>query len=426
MQRLADASGVCTAAYAANTSLCSGTGGGVSSKCVAYSAQYSEAYKKEHGMGWSPSCELDPEYHDGHGRCKEFAWTRLVGVGTKCVQSTSWVKVPCGDKPDPTSMAAPPTLGPCAGKIAAEHVDAASASKMYNHFAGERKPCFVPAQDNIVCLYNQGTTDIFFDQLATYGPRGFSDLLSVVGLVALVLYFVTSSDSGSFVVDIISANGHPNPPIPQRIVWSFTEGATACALLAAGRNLPDSSGSLKALQSASMVSGLPYTFILFWCAQSLVLLCREEAGVISKDRKQFSIFILSFARPKSLLLGTVAPGVALGRVISAVGGWPLHSWNPDVSGKLWGGVLQAVYLTAIIFVIVSAALYEWCIVGLVFYIGFATFLGLLRAQVRGAYQVKHGDLITDLICAFFAPMFTIAQMEEQMDTDTVASAKLAE
>merc|ERR1719343_742535 len=176
---------------------------------------------------------------------------------------------------------------------------------MYNHFASGNPPCFVPAQDGIVCLYNQGTTDIFFDQLSSYGPRGFSDLLSVVAMIALLLYFITSSDSGSLVVDIISANGHPEPPVLQRILWSFTEGATACALLAAGRNLPNSDGSLKALQSCSMVTGLPYTFILFWCAQSLVLLCREEAGVISKDRKTFSTFILYPKSLKSLLVSTV-------------------------------------------------------------------------------------------------------------------------
>jgi len=406
MQRMADASGVCTAAYAGQS---------------AYAAQYNETQKKAMGMGWTPSCVLDPKYHGGFGKCKEFAWTRFVEVGQECVKSTKWVGVPCGDLADPTGMKAPPTAGPCAGKITAEHLDPSSSSKMYNHFSGGwRPPCFVPVQDSVVCLYNQGTTDIFFDQLASYGPRGFSDMLCVVGMVALVLYFVTSSDSGSFVVDIISANGHPDPPIPQRIFWSFTEGATACALLAAGRNMPNSDGSLKALQSASMVSGLPYTFILFWCAQSLVLLCREEAGVISKDRKQFQVFIMSFARWQSLLLAIVAPGVGIARVIEEVGGWPFHGWNRKAAGRIWGAVMQGMYLAAIIFVICSAVLYQWCIVGLVIYIGFATLLGLLRTSVRAAYQIEHGDLITDFICACFAPMFTVSQLEEQVEKDSAA------
>ncbi len=67
--------------------------------------------------------------------------------------------------------------------------------------------------------------------------------LSVVSIIGLVLYFVTSSDSGSLVIDCISANGHPDPPIIQRIFWACTEGATATGLLVGG-----GPSGLKALQ----------------------------------------------------------------------------------------------------------------------------------------------------------------------------------
>ena len=67
--------------------------------------------------------------------------------------------------------------------------------------------------------------------------------------VCFFFYFVTSSDSGSMIVDMISANGFDDPPIPQRIFWSTMKGLLAIALLNAGRNLPDSEGSLRALQS---------------------------------------------------------------------------------------------------------------------------------------------------------------------------------
>ena len=67
--------------------------------------------------------------------------------------------------------------------------------------------------------------------------------------VCLFFYFVTSSDSGSMIVDMNSANGFDEPPIPQRIFWSAMEGLLEIALLNAGRNLPDSEGSLRALQS---------------------------------------------------------------------------------------------------------------------------------------------------------------------------------
>merc|ERR1712190_300849 len=170
--------------------------------------------------------------------------------------------------------------------------------------------------------------------------------------------------------------GHTDPPLLQRIFWSFTEGATACALLAAGRNLPNSSGSLKALQSCSMVTGLPYTFILFWCAQSLVLLCREESGVVSKDRKAFSSFILSFSRPMQLLLNTVAPGIAMGKVIQTTGGWPFSS-KPECARWFWTVFFQLAYVLV-----------------------FVTLLGFLRSTVRNKYRIEHGEMVTDFICAF--------------------------
>ena len=58
--------------------------------------------------------------------------------------------------------------------------------------------------------------------------------LSVISIISLVLYFVTSSDSGSLVIDCLSANGHPDPPVIQRIFWAVTEGACATGLLVAG------------------------------------------------------------------------------------------------------------------------------------------------------------------------------------------------
>ena len=50
----------------------------------------------------------------------------------------------------------------------------------------------------------------------------------------IVLYFVTSSDSGSLVIDCLASNGDPDPPAVQRVFWATMEGATATALLVAG------------------------------------------------------------------------------------------------------------------------------------------------------------------------------------------------
>ena len=66
--------------------------------------------------------------------------------------------------------------------------------------------------------------------------------------------FITSSDSGSLVVDMLASGGHPNPPTWSRVLWSALEGAMAIALLAAG--------GLGSLQAASLATALPFSVIL--------------------------------------------------------------------------------------------------------------------------------------------------------------------
>ena len=82
---------------------------------------------------------------------------------------------------------------------------------------------------------------MWFDVMQSYGQIG--TFLSVFSMFAIVLYFVTSSDSGSLVIDCLTANGDPDPPAIQRVFWALTEGATATALLVAGGK-----NSLDALQ----------------------------------------------------------------------------------------------------------------------------------------------------------------------------------
>merc|ERR1712139_654636 len=113
---------------------------------------------------------------------------------------------------------------------------------------------------------------------------------------------------GSLVVDIIAANGEEEPPIPQRIFWALTEGATAIALLYSGKNVKGpygdpGEGGLRALQAGSIVMGLPYTFILFWFSQALVQVCREEAGDLDPERPRFAMFLLGPPRSNNVGVG---------------------------------------------------------------------------------------------------------------------------
>ncbi len=106
----------------------------------------------------------------------------------------------------------------------------------------------------------------FLDKLpAAAGHTGFPVwLITAAGLLAtlvIITFFVTSSDSGSLVIDMITAGGNPNPPVAQRIFWAVTEGLVAAALLIGG--------GLSALQTAAIATGLPFTILLLLMIFSL-------------------------------------------------------------------------------------------------------------------------------------------------------------
>ncbi len=85
-----------------------------------------------------------------------------------------------------------------------------------------------------------------------------SNIMSMVATLLIVTFFVTSSDSGSLVIDIITSGGNEDPPVWQRIFWAITEGVVASALLLAG--------GLSALQTAAISSALPFAVVmLFMC-----------------------------------------------------------------------------------------------------------------------------------------------------------------
>ncbi|MEL7049477.1 MAG: BCCT family transporter, partial [Pseudomonadota bacterium] len=65
-------------------------------------------------------------------------------------------------------------------------------------------------------------------------PLPYSNILSLIGIILVLVFFVTSSDSGSLVVDTITAGGKLDPPVPQRVFWAVFEGLVAIALMLGG------------------------------------------------------------------------------------------------------------------------------------------------------------------------------------------------
>lgn len=81
-----------------------------------------------------------------------------------------------------------------------------------------------------------------------------SAITSTVGVILVIVFFVTSSDSGSLVIDTITAGGKIDAPVPQRVFWCTFEGLVAIALLIGG--------GLTSLQAMVISTGLPFTVIL--------------------------------------------------------------------------------------------------------------------------------------------------------------------
>ncbi len=82
----------------------------------------------------------------------------------------------------------------------------------------------------------------------------FSTVLSMVAVCMVILFFVTSADSGSLVIDMLASGGNTETPVWQRIFWASSTGVVAIALLM--------SGGLGALQTATIASALPFSVVL--------------------------------------------------------------------------------------------------------------------------------------------------------------------
>ncbi len=144
----------------------------------------------------------------------------------------------------------------------------------------------VPSLVSILWMTTFGGTAI--DQTALQGLSGVKDavlelklfamleglplkgITSLLGIVLVIVFFITSSDSGSLVIDTITAGGKVDAPVPQRVFWAIIGGVIAIALLLGG--------GLIALQAMAVSTGLPFAIVLLLGCISLV------KGLMSEPR----------------------------------------------------------------------------------------------------------------------------------------------
>lgn len=118
----------------------------------------------------------------------------------------------------------------------------------------------------LVTAVNQDVSLALFKFLEQFP---FSSVLSFIGILMVVIFFVTSSDSGSMVVDMLGSGGSDKTPIWQRVFWASMEGVVAIALLLAG--------GLGALQTATIAAALPFAIVLLIASYGFFKTLRVDA-----------------------------------------------------------------------------------------------------------------------------------------------------
>ena len=114
----------------------------------------------------------------------------------------------------------------------------------------------------------------------------FSSVLSFIAMAMVVVFFVTSADSGAMVVDTLASGGTDKTPVWQRIFWAAMMGVVAVTLLLAG--------GMKALQTVTIASALPFAVILLMSIYGLFRALRVDAW--KRDSKQIATIAPTAAR----------------------------------------------------------------------------------------------------------------------------------
>ena len=136
-------------------------------------------------------------------------------------------------------------------------------------FGGSAINLQMTGERDVATAVNENVATALFDMLEAFP---LTSIVSFVGVLLLISFFVTSSDSGSLVVDHLTSGGKLDSPKLQRVFWAVMEGLVAIALLIGG--------GLAALQTAAVSIGLPFAVILLIMCWSMKKAFTEELDLL--------------------------------------------------------------------------------------------------------------------------------------------------
>lgn len=135
-------------------------------------------------------------------------------------------------------------------------------------------------QQGVGELAENGLTDVPLAMFQMFEVLPLTGIISFVGIVLVLVFFVTSSDSGSLVIDSITAGGKTDAPTAQRVFWVVMEGAIAAALIFGG-----GADALGAIQATAISAGLPFTAILLIMTWGLLKGLTHERKLLMAEGK---------------------------------------------------------------------------------------------------------------------------------------------
>lgn len=111
-------------------------------------------------------------------------------------------------------------------------------------------------------------TDVTSALFTTLQKLPIGSILSAIATLLIITFFITSADSATFVLGMLSSKGIPDPTTKVKLMWGLLQSTIAAVLLY--------SGGLQGLQTASIVAAAPFAIIMILMCYSLYTLLQEE------------------------------------------------------------------------------------------------------------------------------------------------------
>jgi hypothetical protein len=301
--------------------------------------------------------------------------------------------------------------------------------------------------------------EMWFEVLDQY--KNVNGMLVVISIISMILFFITTNDSGSIILDLIGTSGKTNSSPVQKQLWSFTLGATAIALLIAG-----GARSLTALQTVLNAIGLPMTILITSLCLSLKAGCEMEVhedtiqhltvaegrfdnlfdNVNGFEFWQTSMlggifdtfeFILSLGKVRypslhhwtEFIFALFCPWFYLGKTQAMVSeletGKPINIFGKGFSHEVRIAQLAmassaVLFYMSVIFWILEVKYENFWVIGISTYFLFTCIVATVRGNVRRLVSI-YGDSSRDLVASFCAYPLCIVQMHDEIKLRTTGS-----